>query len=278
MISLVAAALTDVGLLREVNEDVAWAQVYYTSSKEPVGLFIVCDGMGGHLGGEFASYWAAEAIKRELSDLFIPKDPRATIVLSEDDMLAARSGVAVTRRTPVAAIESRMNAAIQKANHVVYEYAIRKPEKAGNAGTTITMAVVHGDKLIVANAGDSRAYLLRDHMLEQITKDHSVVAGMVATGQILSDEIYTHPQRNVIFRFLGQQGMVQADIFQQTLLPGDYLLLCSDGLWEMVRGNRKMAEIIESCGDPALACQELAAAANHSGGEDNIGIVVVKVT
>ena len=278
MISLVATALIDVGMQREINEDIAWAQVYYTSNKEPIGLFIVCDGMGGHLGGEFASYWAAEAIKRELSDLFIPKDPRATIVLSDEDIMAAHSGIAVTRRTPVAAIEARMNAAIQKANHVVYEYAIRKPEKAGNAGTTVTMAVLHGDKLIVANAGDSRTYLLRNHVMEQITKDHSVVAGMVATGQILPDEIYTHPQRNVIYRFLGQQGMAQADIFQQTLQSGDYLLLCSDGLWEMIHSSSTMAEIIEACSDPGLACQELADLANRNGGEDNIGIVVVKVT
>ena len=283
MIKLTAAGQMDPGLKRDINEDNVFTQIYQTIGRQPVGLFIVCDGMGGHMGGEFASYWAVEAIKREFAELFSMKDPRATVVLSEDDIEAARSGSVLPRwlkktEQSFVDIEKLINNSIQKANHVVYEYARRKPEKAGNAGTTLTMAVVRGNKALFANAGDSRTYLLREHELRPITQDHSLVANLVSTGQILPDEIYTHPQRNVIYRFLGQKGLVQPDLFQETLQAGDYLLLCSDGLWEMVRSEKKMAEIIEGASDPSQACQVLIDAANASGGEDNIGIVVVKVT
>lgn len=282
MTGLKAAAQMDVGCIREVNEDNAWAQVYHSLGRQPIGLFIVCDGMGGHMGGEFASYWAVEAVKSEYADLFSTKDPRATVVLSEEDIEAARSGYLLPRllkkdEQERIDLEERVVSAVQKANQVVHEYAFRKPEKAGNAGTTITMAFIQGNKAIVANVGDSRTYLLRNHQLRQITQDHSLVANLVSTGQILPGDIYTHPQRNVIYRFLGQKGLVHADIFYETLRSGDYLLLCSDGLWEMVHSNEMMAEMIENADEPAKVCQELVDAANAAGGEDNIGVVVVKV-
>jgi PPM family protein phosphatase len=283
MIKITAAGQTDPGLKRDINEDSVFTQVYQSIGRQPVGLFIVCDGMGGHMGGEYASYWAVEAIKREFADLFSMKDPRATVVLSEDDVEAARSGSVLPRwlkktEQTFVDIEKLLHEAIQKANHVVYEYARRKPEKAGNAGTTLTMGVIRGNKAYIANVGDSRTYLLHEHELRPITEDHSLVANLVSTGTIMPDEIYTHPQRNVIYRFLGQKGLVQADFFEATLQAGDYLLFCSDGLWEMVRSEQKMAEIIEGASDPAQACQELVDEANASGGEDNIGIIVVKIT
>jgi len=278
MINLAAAALTDVGKVREANEDSVWTQVYYTSKKEPIGLFIVCDGMGGHLGGEFASYWAIEALKRELADLFVPKDPRATVVLSEDDLEAVRAGKLIAADRVTINLEDHVREAVQKANEVVYDYAIHKPEKAGNAGTTLTMAVVYGNQAVIANAGDCRTYLLRDHELQQVTKDHSLVADLVLNGQIMPDEIYTHPQRHIIYRFLGQKGHANLDIFHETLKPGDHLLLCSDGLWEMVRSEQLAAQLIELSNDPMHACQTLINMANESGGEDNIGVVVVKAT
>lgn len=278
MINLAAASLTDTGRIRELNEDSVWTQIYHTSRKEPIGLFIVCDGMGGHLGGEIASYWAVEAIRRKLADLFIPKDPRATIVLTEEDVKAVKAGKLIAPRLVGINVEDRMRTAIQKANNVIYEYAVRKPEQAGNAGTTLTMAVIHGEHCLIANVGDSRTYLLRDHALRQITIDHSLVANMVAAGQILPDEVYSHPQRNVIYRFLGQKGIINPDIFHETLQPGDFLLLCSDGLWEMVRSDQFVTQIIELMNDPIHACRALIEAANEAGGEDNISVVVVQVT
>ena len=278
MIKLVAASLTDPGLEREENEDAAWVQVYQPPKKEPLGLFIVCDGMGGHMGGKFASYWATEAIKLEFSEMFVSKDPRATVVLTEKDIEAVRAGKLISLEKTEPTLNECVKRAIRKANTVVYEYATHKPSKAANAGTTVTMVAVRGARAVIANAGDSRTYLIRNHELKQITKDHSVVASMVSEGQILPDEIYTHPQRNVIFRFLGQRGMTSADLFHENLKSGDYLLLCSDGLWEMVRDNDFIVRTIEESGEPPQACKKLVHAALAAGGEDNVTVVVVKVS
>ncbi len=277
MVSLVAASLTDMGQIREENEDCVWSQVYNSSNKTPLGLFIVCDGMGGHMGGKHASFWAVEAIKREFSTLFVSKDPRATLILTDEDIEKVKAGQLLTPKTPEEPdIEELATLAIQKANFVVYDYARHKPHSAGNAGTTITMAVLHGPQAIIANIGDSRTYLLRNHALRLITRDHSLVASLISEGHILPNEIYTHPQRNVIYRYLGQKGKAQPDIYQQTLQPGDQLLLCSDGLWEMIRSEQEMARIMENASDPLQACHDLVDAANHNGGEDNISVIVVK--
>jgi protein phosphatase len=238
---------------------------------------MVCDGMGGHMGGKFASYWAVETIKLEFSDLFSTKDPRATVVLSEADIEAVKRGTFVSPVPVEVDLESLTQSAIQKANNVVYEYACHKPNQAANAGTTITMLVVRGNQAVISNVGDSRAYLLRDHELAQITHDHSLVANLVAEGQIMPEDIYTHPQRNMIYRFLGQKGPAHIDIFRETLKPGDYFLLCSDGLWEMIRSTRRMMALIEKAADPQKACKKLVEAANEAGGEDNISVVVVQV-
>ncbi|MEW5869184.1 MAG: protein phosphatase 2C domain-containing protein [Chloroflexota bacterium] len=279
MTTLEATALTDPGMLRDVNEDSAYQQVYVPQDRDPMGLFIVCDGMGGHLGGEFASYWAVEAIKSEFAELFSMKDPRATIHLSEQDIEKARTGVLPDfAKGKEIDIEALTQTAIQKANNVVYEYAKHKPETAGNAGTTLTLAVIDGLNALIANAGDSRTYLLRDHKVTLLTRDHSLVASLVSAGELLPDEIYTHPQRNVIYRFLGQKGLVQPDLYYETLQPGDYLLLCSDGLWEMIRSGETIAQLIENASSLDNACLALVQAANHEGGEDNIGVVLARVT
>ena len=231
------------------------------------------------MGGEFASYWAVEAIKSEFASLFDTRDPRATVILHEEEIDAAQAASLsqAAETSKEIDLEKLARSAIQKANQVVFDYACNKPEKAGNAGTTITMAVVLGKHAIIANAGDSRTYLLRDHTLRQISKDHSLVAHLVSEGEILPDEIYTHPQRNVIYRFLGQKGIVQPDIFYEVLQEDDYLLLCSDGLWEMVRSSDRMAYLIEEANEPARVCQALIKAAKEGGGDDNIGLVVVKI-
>jgi serine/threonine protein phosphatase PrpC len=136
---------------------------------------------------------------------------------------------------------------------------------------------VRNDQAVFANVGDSRTYLLRDHALIQVTQDHSLVASLVAEGQIQPDEVYTHPRRNVIYRYLGQKGMVQLDLFQRQIQPGDKVLLCSDGLWEMVRGSETIIDLIEGAEEPQSACQALVEAANQAGGEDNISVVLIEV-
>jgi serine/threonine protein phosphatase PrpC len=277
MIKLEVATLTDPGRERKMNEDRVWAQSFTASEGEPIGLFIVCDGMGGHLGGEVASHWAVEAIKTDMAGLFSLRDPRATVRLSEAELNASLQGDEMTKQSVGNKIENQVRTAIQKANQVVYKYSQEKPKEAAEAGTTVTMAVVLGRRVIIANVGDSRTYLLRDGKLRQITKDHSLVASLVESGQIKPEDIYIHPQRNMIFRCLGQKRQVQIDTFWETLQPGDYLLLCSDGLWEMVRDEAVLERLIESTCAPEQACRVLVDAANMAGGEDNIGVVLVKV-
>ena len=279
MISIAAAALTDTGYLREENEDCVWSQIFTSPNRPPIGLFVVCDGMGGHMGGKYASYWAVEAIKSEFADLFIAKDPRATLILSDEDIEKVRRGeLLVPKLDQPPDIEQRIRAAIQKANHVVYEYAAHKPDHAANAGTTITMMVIYGERAFIANIGDSRTYLIRAGELTQLTRDHSLVASLVAEGHILPNEIYTHPQRNVIYRFLGQKGLVQPDLFFEEIRSGDAFLLCSDGLWEMVRKKQVVIDIIGRQLPLIEICRDLVEAANIAGGEDNISVIVVQAT
>jgi serine/threonine protein phosphatase PrpC len=277
MLKLKAGSLTHPGMIREENEDSVWSQIFAPPKQSPSGLFIVCDGMGGHMGGKYASYWAVEAIKSEFGELLATKDPRATVVLTAADVKAVREGNYVAPEPNETDLEKITKSAIQKANKVVFDYSRHKPKQAANAGTTIAMAALRGKQVFFANVGDSRGYLLRDHELVQVTRDHSLVANLVTEGQILPEEIYTHPRRNMIFRFLGQKGLVQIDIFEKEIKPGDYILLCSDGLWEMIHTKEKIVDLIENAKDPQDACQMLVEAANAAGGEDNIGVVVVQI-
>jgi len=143
-------------------------------------------------------------------------------------------------------------------------------------GSTLTGFMIVGDLAYIFNVGDSRTYMLRDGNLYQLTTDHSLVGQLVAGGLIEPDEVYTHPQRNQIFRSIGDKLNVQIDIFKQQIHPGDVLLSCCDGLWEMVR-NPQITDILNNAPDPQSACAQLVEAANTNGGEDNISAVVVYV-
>ncbi len=276
-VSYRASGATDRGRVREINEDEAFMDVRQSSDQEPVGLFIVCDGMGGHAGGELASGWAVKTIREELKDLFEAADRRKTVKLdpARIEAMAAGRGAA-TRKLAETEMEDRIRAAIQRANEVVRGIAHARPQEAADTGATVTMAVLKGETAYVANVGDSRTYLLRDGQLEPITQDHSVVASLVKAGMIQPDEVYTHPQRNLVFRSLGDKPTVEVDVFRQELRPGDRLLLCSDGLWEMVR-DPQLTVIMEQAPSPQEACKRLIDAANANGGEDNISAVVVWV-
>lgn len=268
--------LTDAGRIRDINEDHQWFIVQSSMDTDPVGVFIVCDGMGGHLGGELASKVAVDTIKRDLSDLFCAADSGTTIVLSDEDIEAAVRGASATRRLPDSDLSDRILSAIQHANEAILGLARSRPAEAGDAGTTLTMALVQGSKALIANIGDSRTYIIRGHELIQITKDHSLVGGLLAQGMIKEEEVYTHPQRNIIFRSLGQSEEVMPDLFQVELDEGDVLFLCSDGLWEMVRDKQEMVRMVEESDNLKTACQELVDAANDAGGEDNISVILVR--
>ncbi len=276
MANLKYAAKTDPGKERELNEDNVWAQVLETSEDGPVGLFIVCDGLGGHLGGEVASHWAIETLKKELAEVFIHRDPRATVRLTEAEINEGLDGSDATRLSSTSKIESQVIEALQKANNVVREVSLQRPEQAADAGTTVTMAIVLGRRAIIANIGDSRTYLVRKHTLRQITRDHSLVASLVENGQLKPQDVFNHPQRNVIFRSLGQKRQVQVDTFWEMLEPGDYLFLCSDGLWEMIPDEKEIVSIIEGTRSLDNACHKLINAANSAGGVDNISVILAR--
>ena len=277
MVRLDSATATDSGRERSDNQDQVWAQVSQPSEGEPVGLFIVCDGVGGHHGGQFASQWAIEAIKSEFEDYFYPDDPQKTVLLPQEDLTSGEKEEETTRVSESRKLERIVIEAAQKANRVVYEYAQNKPQEAKDAGTTLTMAFLVGNRAVIANVGDSRTYLLRDKQIRQITKDHSLVATLVASGQLKPEDVFSHPQRNLIFRSLGQKDEIQVDTYIELLKKGDRLLLCSDGLWEMIQDEEAIARLIHKSKTPNDACKSLIDAANNAGGQDNISAVLVVV-
>lgn len=254
---------TDVGRQRDHNEDfvskfsLGLEQIPGTPE---VGLYIVADGMGGHHAGEKASETVIKdvvinRIQEQMNKLqSVPKLKRATIRL--DEML-----------TPGEILQD----AIDQANQVLLK---ARSQVASDRGTTITAALVVGDTCVAANVGDSRTYLMHNGKLEQITTDHSLVASLVAAGMIKPEEVRSHPQRNQIYRTLGDKPGIEVDIFQRSLMPGDKLLLCSDGLWEMVL-DETIANILQKASSPQAACDRLIEAANAAGGEDNISVIVV---
>jgi protein phosphatase len=142
-------------------------------------------------------------------------------------------------------------------------------------GTTLTAALVRDEMALIANVGDSRTYLWRDGELVQITSDHSLVAQLVEAGALAPDEIYTHPEKSAIYRSLGHAPEVEVDLFEQPLESGDRLVLCCDGVWEMLRSDG-IEEVLLMEPDPQCACEEMVRRANLAGGEDNISVVVVQ--
>jgi protein phosphatase len=141
-------------------------------------------------------------------------------------------------------------------------------------GTTLTAALIVDGRAVVANVGDSRTYLWRDEALEQITRDHSLVATLVAAGRLEPEAVYTHDQKGMIYRSVGEAADLRVDMFALSLRPGDRLVLCSDGLWEMVR-DEGLAAALRAEADSQAACDRLVDEANRAGGEDNISVLVV---
>lgn len=250
------------------NEDYAFAARGLRSlpggGSEPFGLFIVADGMGGHARGFEASRLATHACV---------------------DYVFPRVAACLARGSALMEI---LLAGIQEANRVVFqrnggegrEDSAELGERTMKArmGTTMTALLVVGPEAYIANVGDSRTYLYREGKLIQVTQDHSQVAQLVKDGTIKPCEIYTHPQRHLIYRNLGDQPRAEIDAFYRQLRNGDVLLLCSDGLWEMVPEQMKIAQILSS---PLLSVRDMAGRlvqlALNGGGLDNIGLVIVRV-
>lgn len=290
-LKLTAAQKSDVGKQREQNEDTAYIRSEAFGEGDS-GLFIVADGMGGYQAGEVASQLAIETMSNALASLFMPISERPTSKLSPvpsaeaaptvtADAAAGAQSMHQTRKLPEMmvgkTIEEQFIAAVQQANKAIIRYGEQKTSARG-LGCTVTAAFVQNEQAYIANVGDSRTYLLRDGVLKPLTKDHSLVAKLVEAKQIEPDEVYSHPQRNLIYRSLGAgHRTVDVDVFHESLQPGDVLLLCSDGLWEMVRSRDLLKELSAKSG-PQQVCDTLIDLANANGGEDNITAIVVQIT
>lgn len=226
-------ALTDDGRVRDQNEDAIWPEPGSGESTGPL-LVAVADGMGGHAGGEIASRTAI-------------------------DTAVGVGGTAALR--------------IQAANLAVLDDANRRPRLAG-MGTTLTLAVIGPDgRVDLGHVGDSRAYLFRAGALKRVTTDHSYVSEMMAAGRLTPEEAAVHPYRSVVTRAIGLEPAVDVDTFELELMPGDRLLICSDGLSSLI-DDAAIAEVLKDS-DPAAAARSLVEAANRAGGDDNISVIIV---
>ncbi len=243
-----------VGKSRDHNEDYILAfsvTIGGEGNNYPFGLFVVADGMGGHQYGEVASAAAARTLAGYLLKRFHPylMDPSKGM----DEPL-----------------QDLMRAAIQESQRAV-------TQAAPGSGTTLTAALVLGQQMTIGHVGDSRAYVIRpDGRNDPITRDHSLVKRLEELGQISSDEAVAHPQRNVLYRAVGQGEVLEADIFTAPFPQPGHLLLCSDGLWSVVPDDN-LFKIVKEAPNLQAACQDLVAAANNAGGPDNISVILVQL-
>lgn len=239
---MVMSAGSHMGKVRRFNED-----GYYISEGN-FEYMVVADGMGGHNGGQTASKTAIESVKMYLTD---------SRFVSEYD------------------VEKCLEECIELTNNTVYKKASMNDELAG-MGTTLVIFCKDGDKGYVANVGDSRCYLIRDNEIQQITKDHSVVQELYDKGQIGRDDMKNHPNKNIITRAIGTNYNVKCDIFEIHVNENDGIVLCTDGLSNMV-DDEEILNIYLNAPDTDACVKELIEKANNAGGTDNITVAVAKL-
>jgi serine/threonine protein phosphatase PrpC len=278
-VNLQSGHFTDVGLIRELNEDSVLAlnlTQYYESVQTQIGLYVVSDGMGGEAAGEVASRVTVRAVAEWMTDKLISASLKST----HEEKIAAptQTGglrLAVANGHEMATTEM-LKQAVVAANREVMAYAAANPQERG-LGATVTVAMLVGEVLTIAHVGDSRCYLLSGDALVQITEDHSLVQKMVNTGNLSRFEARSHPYRNVIYRSIGADEQIEIDIVRKKLTSGDMLMLCSDGLNGML-GDDQIRDILLVNPDPTAAAKELVVAANAAGGEDNTSVIVVRIS
>ena len=236
---------TDQGKVRKMNQD------YYRCQTLGRGQFlaVVCDGMGGAKSGDVASRLASDVLREEVRQNVKPQMTQQEIV----KMLVQ---------------------AVDSSNQAVYEQSQVSPDFDG-MGTTLVAAFMQDNQVYIVNVGDSRCYYVVEDGITQVTEDHSVVGLMVSRGQITEEEARTHPNKNLITRAIGTEQSVECDCFYLSLARGDYLLLCSDGLSNMVSKSELLYEIVHG-GDESECCNRLIDIAKTRGAPDNITVVLIK--
>jgi PPM family protein phosphatase len=243
-----------IGKQRDHNEDCVFALSIAIGGEEtsyPLGLYIVADGMGGHQYGEVASAAAARTMAGSLLKHFLPY------------LINPSSGMDDS-------LQDLMRSAINDAQKAV-------TQAAPGSGTTLTAALVLGQQMTIGHVGDSRAYAIHQYGGGEIlTRDHSLVKRLEELGQISPEEAAIHPQRNVLYRALGQGEVLEPDIFTAPFPQSGYLLLCSDGLWSVL-SDSTIFKHVNAEKDLQSTCQRLVNAANEAGGPDNISVILVKL-
>ncbi len=243
------AGLTDVGLKRDLNEDSLLMVEAVMPDHTPYGLYVVADGLGGHQGGEVASQLTIDAILSHFT-----QQPPASAAGPCDDWLKA---------------------AAMAANLAVLGHQTDL-DQAKKMGSTVVMALVMAGQAHIANVGDSRAYHLSHNSIQQVSVDHSLVERLVQIGQLTRDEARTHKNRNVLYNSIGDKPEMEVSTYHIDLQPGDWLLLCSDGLSGMIT-DEEILDISRAYANPAVACTELVRAAKAAGGTDNITVIIVQM-
>jgi serine/threonine protein phosphatase PrpC len=244
---------TDVGLVRNNNQDAIYS--FFSTNRSAndrpdFGLFLVADGMGGHHDGEKASALTAQIVAYEVMTTIV------TPLMAGDP-----------ENQP--SINEALIAAIEKANVSVIRHV-------PDGGTTVTCAVIIGDLAYVAHVGDSRIYLISKDHIEQLTRDHSLVQRLIELDQITPAEAADHPNKNMLYRALGQNEAIEVDTLTRRLPPKSLLLLCSDGLWNQVP-EADIVEVVRATHNLQEACSKLVALANKQGGLDNVSVILLQM-
>ena len=236
-------AKTDVGKAREMNQD----YYYIPSSENDLQIYILADGMGGYNAGEVASRMAVESAKDYIHKHFAKnKDSKEKL-------------------------EALLKDAIEYANSVVYKKAQSKEDLRG-MGTTLDVCLIYNSRIYIGHVGDSRVYRLRKEFMRRLTKDHSYVQTLVDDGTITKEEAYSHPKKNMLTKALGCVQTVEPDVYTKTFIKDDIILMCSDGLTNMIR-EENIYGIIKQ--DKENAIENLVKQANDNGGLDNITVVII---
>lgn len=234
---------TDVGKARDMNQD-----YYYASDVDSnIKLYILADGMGGYKGGEVASNLAVNCTKNYILNN-IEQTPK-----EKENLLQL------------------INSAIEYANMIVYEKSLEEPE-LHDMGTTLDVVLLYNNKVFIGHVGDSRVYRVRKNLIRKLTSDHSYVEKLVKDGSITKEEAYNHPNKNMLLKALGCKNLVKPDVFYKGFLKGDILLMCSDGLTNMLKDNEIYSILLRNPDKPEEA---LIKEANDMGGYDNITVIIV---
>lgn len=258
---------TDIGRVRQNNEDAV-------AAIPGANAFVISDGMGGEAHGEVASALAVEMIVAHIQGMQAGGGMAAAGVAGEhqDPNLTAAA-----RHVPgFSPATHALSAALHAANQKIFETAQKNPSQHG-MGATLVAAWVNGHEMSLVNVGDSRAYLVRDDVLEQLTEDHTLVAEQVRRGLITPEQAKRSRVQNVLMRALGVREEVEADLFEEELKPGDIVLLCTDGLTRMVE-DEAIATVLKESKDAQGAADRLVALALEHGGEDNVTVLVMRVS